>query len=107
MTLKIDLVEYLHHNNLGFYTPRYTLNSLAIRGEIFPTSPSCGYDSNLGILCKYQYRLETSANLWVIDRGAKYKTLLSRYASTLRALHLISSLWELRQGGKSLLSVLD
>jgi len=52
MTLKIHVVEHLHHNQLGLYTPKYTLNSLVKWGALIPTSSDCGYDANWGILCK-------------------------------------------------------
>jgi len=67
---------------------------------VIPTSRACGYDDNWGILCKYQYRGETSPTLWVIDRGATSTTLLLRDPSTVGALYLNSSPWELRQGGR-------
>ena len=78
MTLNIHVVEHLHHNQHGLYTPKYTLNPLARRGVVFPTSLACVYDANWGILCKDQDRGETSPTLWITDRGEKSMTLLSR-----------------------------
>ena len=51
MTPNIHVVEYLHHNHLGYYTSKNSLNPWARRGAVFPTSPTCGYDANSGILC--------------------------------------------------------
>jgi len=79
MTLNIHVVEHLHHNQHGLYTPKYTLNPLARRGVVFPTSLACVYDANWGILCKDQDRGETSPTLWITDRGEKiYDPIVQR-----------------------------
>lgn len=96
-----------NHNQLGLYTPNYTLNLLAIWGAVFPTSLACVYDAQRGILYKDQYRGEKYPTLWVMDRGETSTTLLSRDPSTPRTLHLNSSPQEFKQWGKIQLSVLD
>jgi len=99
MTLNIHVVEHLHHNQHGLYT----LNPLARRGVVFPTSLACVYDANWGILCKDQDRGETSPTLWITDRGEKSMTLLYRDPSTPGSLHLNSTPWELSRQIKSLI----
>jgi len=100
VTLKSDEVEYMHHNRLGFYTSKYTLNWLTRHGVILPTSLDYGYDAKWCILWKDQDMKEIYPTLWVKYRVETSTTLLSRDPSTPSSLHVNSSPWDIKQGGR-------